>query len=179
VSGQLRVAPEHVSDAVLSVMGKPGRAVYDEFVSAFEQANRDLGKEQYLVPYLMSSHPGSTVADAIELAVFLKKEKLHPEQVQDFYPTPGTVSTCMFYTGLDPYTMKPVYVPRTPREKAQQRALLQYFRPENREVVLEALRRAGRTDLIGNGKHCLVSAPAAPARRQPPKKPLRNTKKRR
>ena len=179
VSGQLKVAPEHCSDAVLKCMGKPSFKVYERFKKRFYELTAAAGKPQFLVPYLMSSHPGSTVADAIELAVFLKKEKLHPEQVQDFYPTPGTVSTCMFYTGLDPYTMQPIYVPRTPREKAQQRALLQYFRPENREIVLDALRRAGRTDLIGNGKHCLVSAPAAPARRQPPKKPLRSTKKRR
>ena len=128
----------------------------------------------------MSSHPGSTLSDAIELALFLKREKLHPEQVQDFYPTPGTVSTCMFYTGLDPYTMETVYVPRTPQEKAQQRALLQYFRPENRALVLDALRRAGRTDLIGSGKHCLVPAPAVakkplqkPTRGKPKPKPKR------
>ena len=179
VSGQLKVAPEHCSDNVLKYMGKPSFKVYERFKKRFYELTAAAGKPQFLVPYLMSSHPGSTVADAIELAVFLKKEKLHPEQVQDFYPTPGTVSTCMFYTGLDPYTMQPVYVPRTPREKAQQRALLQYFRPENREIVLDALRRAGRTDLIGNGKHCLVSAPVAPNRRQSPKKPIRNTKKRR
>ena len=115
-----------------------------------------MDKKQYLVPYLMSSHPGSTPADAIELALFLKKEGLHPEQVQDFYPTPGTISTCMFYTGLDPYTEKPIFVPKTREEKAEQRALLQYFRPENRQTVIAALRRAGRTDLIGYGENCLI-----------------------
>ncbi len=170
VSGQLKVAPEHCSDAVLKRMGKPSIAVYERFKKRFYELTRAAGKQQFLVPYLMSSHPGSTLADAIELALFLKREKLHPEQVQDFYPTPGTVSTCMFYTGLDPNTMEPVYVPRTPQEKAQQRALLQYFRPENRQMVLDALRRAGRTDLIGNGKHCLVPAPAG---RQPAPKPTR------
>ena len=112
--------------------------------------------KQYLVPYLMSSHPGSTPKDAIELALFLKKEGLHPEQVQDFYPTPGTISTCMFYTGLDPYTEKPIFVPKTREEKAEQRALLQYFRPENREIVMKALRKAGRGDLIGYGENCLI-----------------------
>ena len=137
------------------------------------------------MPYLMSSHPGSTMRDAIELSVFLKREGLHPEQVQDFYPTPGTVSTCMFYTGLDPYTLKPVYVPRTPREKAEQRALLQYFRPENRPLVLAALKKAGRFDLIGTGPDCLAApetgkAPGArpggaprrktPAKRKPPRR---------
>jgi radical SAM superfamily enzyme YgiQ (UPF0313 family) len=140
-------------------MGKPPINVYERFKKRFYELTNAAGKPQFLVPYLMSSHPGSTLADAIELALFLKREKLHPEQVQDFYPTPGTVSTCMFYTGLDPYTMEEVYVPRTPREKAQQRALLQYFRPENRAIVLDALKRAGRTDLIGNGKHCLINAP--------------------
>jgi hypothetical protein len=123
-----------------------------------------MNMKQYLVPYLMSSHPGSTPADAIELALFLKKEGLHPEQVQDFYPTPGTISTCMFYTGLDPYTEKPVFVPKTKEEKAEQRALLQYFRPENRQIVINALRRAGRTDLIGYGENCLIrpDAPKVP-----------------
>ena len=156
VSGQLRVAPEHVSDAVLSVMGKPGRAVYDEFVSAFEQANRDLGKEQYLVPYLMSSHPGSTLKEAVELAEYCRDLGFNPEQVQDFYPTPSTISTCMYYTGVDPRTMEPVYVAKSPHEKALQRALIQYRNPKNRALVREALRRAGRTDLIGYGENCLV-----------------------
>jgi radical SAM superfamily enzyme YgiQ (UPF0313 family) len=116
-----------------------------------------MGKKQFLVPYLMSSHPGSTVTDAIELAQFLKSEGMRPEQVQDFYPTPGTVSTSMFYTGYDPYTMERVYVPRTREDKAEQRAMLQYFKPENKRIVLSALRRAGRSDLIGTGKHCLVT----------------------
>ena len=166
ISGQLKVAPEHCSENVLKRMGKPSVTVYNRFKKRFYELTAAAKKEQYLVPYLMSSHPGSTVKDAIELSLFLKKEGLRPEQVQDFYPTPGTVSTCMFYTGLDPYTMEEVYVPRTPQEKAQQRALLQYFRPENRRIVLEALKKAGRTDLIGTGKQCLVAPlPAAPARR--------------
>ncbi len=155
-SGQLKVAPEHCSERVLRHMGKPPIRVYERFKKRFYELTESVGKKQFLVPYLMSSHPGSTVNDAIELALFLKKEGLHPEQVQDFYPTPGTVSTCMFYTGLDPFTMKEVYVPRTPKEKAQQRALLQYYRPENREIVLSALKSAKRFDLIGSGKNCLV-----------------------
>lgn len=165
VSGQLKVAPEHCSSDVLKRMGKPPVEVYNRFKKRFYEITKEVGKQQYLVPYLMSSHPGSTLSDAIELSLFLKKEGLRPEQVQDFYPTPGTVSTCMFYTGLDPYTMENVYVPRTAEEKAQQRALLQYFRPENREIVLKALRRAGRQDLIGTGKHCLVAAPAGENRK--------------
>lgn len=160
VSGQLKVAPEHCSSAVLDKMGKPHIEAYKRFVRRFYGYTREIGKEQYLVPYLMSSHPGSTLQDAIELALFLKKEKIRPEQVQDFYPTPGTISTCMFYTGLDPYTMEPVYVPRTPEEKAMQRALLQYFNPKNRELVLRALRKAGRGDLIGSGPNCLIRGEA-------------------
>ncbi len=160
ISGQLKVAPEHCSAPVLSAMGKPAIDTYKKFQKRFYELTKSVGKKQYLVPYLMSSHPGSTMKDAINLAVFLKEEGLHPEQVQDFYPTPGTVSTCMFYTGLDPYTLKPIYVPRTPAEKAAQRALLQYFRPENRETVLRALRQAGRNDLIGTDKRCLVPPPA-------------------
>lgn len=160
VSGQLKVAPEHVSDRVLKYMGKPSFSVYEKFRSRFYELTKSAGKKQYLVPYLMSSHPGSTINDAIKLAQFLKKEGLHPEQVQDFYPTPGTVSTCMFYTGLDPMTMQPVYVPRTPKEKAEQRALLQYYRPENRALVLAALQKAGRHDLIGTAPGCLVPPPA-------------------
>ncbi len=156
VSGQLKVAPEHCSRRVLRYMGKPPAEVYEAFKKRFYELTESMGKKQYLVPYLMSSHPGSTVADAILLAEFLKKEKMHPEQVQDFYPTPGTVSTCMFYTGLDPFTMEKVYVPRSDEEKAEQRALLQYFRPENHARVREALRRAGRTDLIGTGRTALV-----------------------
>lgn len=165
ISGQLKVAPEHCSNNVLKRMGKPPVEVYNRFKKRFYELTQSVGKKQFLVPYLMSSHPGSTLNDAIELAKFLKREGLHPEQVQDFYPTPGTVSTCMFYTGLDPYTMEEVYVPRTPREKAEQRALLQYYRPENRALVLSALKKAGRYDLIGTGKNCLV-APDKPQNRQ-------------
>ncbi|MBO5327631.1 MAG: DUF3362 domain-containing protein, partial [Clostridia bacterium] len=132
------------------------------FKKRFYELTASVNKKQFLVPYLMSSHPGSTLNDAIELSLFLKKEGLHPEQVQDFYPTPGTVSTCMFYTGLDPYTMEKVYVPKTPEEKAQQRALLQYFRPENKKIVLAALKKAKRFDLIGTGKNCLVSESEPP-----------------
>ncbi|MDD2417431.1 MAG: YgiQ family radical SAM protein [Oscillospiraceae bacterium] len=159
VSGQLKVAPEHCSTTVLDYMGKPSIATYRTFQKRFYELTKSMGKKQYLVPYLMSSHPGSTINQAIELAVFLKKEGLRPEQVQDFYPTPGTISTCMFYTGLDPYTLKPVYVPRTQAEKAKQRALLQYYRPQNRNIVLAALKSAGRTDLIGNRPECLVDDP--------------------
>ncbi|MBQ8202870.1 MAG: YgiQ family radical SAM protein [Clostridia bacterium] len=155
-SGQLKVAPEHCSNNVLRRMGKPSVEVYNKFKKRFYELTKSMGKNQFLVPYLMSSHPGSTIDDAIQLANFLKKEGIHPEQVQDFYPTPGTVSTCMFYTGLDPYTMEEVYVPRTPEEKAEQRALLQYFRPENKKLVIAALKRAKRYDLIGTGKNCLV-----------------------
>lgn len=163
ISGQLKVAPEHVSPKVLAYMGKPGRDVYDAFVAKYEAMNARLGKKQYLVPYLMSSHPGSDLAAAIELAEYLRDIGHQPEQVQDFYPTPGTLSTCMFYTGLDPRTMKPVYVPRTAHEKALQRALLQYKRPQNFPLVREALRTAGREDLIGYGKHCLVPPEGAHA----------------
>lgn len=157
VSGQLKVAPEHCSDRVLKYMGKPNISVYNRFEKRFYELTKSVDKKQYLVPYLMSSHPGSTLADAIELALFLKRNHLHPEQVQDFYPTPGTVSTCMFYTGLDPYTLKPVYVPKTPQEKAEQRALLQYFKPENKQIVLSALKKCKRFDLIGTGPNCLVN----------------------
>ncbi len=159
VSGQLKVAPEHCSAAVLDKMGKPHIEAYKKFSDEFFRITKQVGKEQYLVPYLMSSHPGSTLKDAIELALFLKKEHIRPEQVQDFYPTPGTVSTCMFYTGLDPYTLQEVYVPKTPKEKAMQRALLQYFNPKNKETVVKALIMAGREDLIGTGKNCLVTPP--------------------
>ena len=157
VSGQLKVAPEHCSDNVLKCMGKPKIEVYNRFKKRFYELTESVNKKQFLVPYLMSSHPGSTINDAIELALFLKRENLHPEQVQDFYPTPGTVSTCMFYTGIDPMTMEKVYVPRTQREKAEQRALLQYFKPENKEMVRKILKKAGRYDLIGTGKNCLVT----------------------
>ncbi len=180
VSGQLKVAPEHCSANVLRCMGKPSIDVYNRFKKRFYELTAKLGKKQFLVPYLMSSHPGSTLNDAIELSLFLKKEGLHPEQVQDFYPTPGTVSTCMFYTGLDPFTMEKVYVPRTAREKAEQRALLQYYRPENRPLVLAALKKAGRYDLIGTGKNCLV-APDKQSdfnRRKSYQNSYKNTKKR-
>ena len=156
VSGQLRVAPEHCVDRVLDRMGKPHIAAYQEFAKKYREKTRALGKEQYLVPYLMSSHPGCTLKDAVELACFLKKEGIHPDQVQDFYPTPGTVSTCMYYTGLDPYTNEKVFVPKSPEEKAMQRALLQYYRPENRLLVEKALKLTRRTDLIGSGKNCLI-----------------------
>lgn len=159
VSGQLKVAPEHCSAAVLDKMGKPHIEAYIEFSKRYFDYTSKANKEQYLVPYLMSSHPGSTLDDAIELACFLKKRNIRPEQVQDFYPTPGTISTCMFYTELDPYTMEKVYVAKTPKDKAMQRALLQYYNPANRELVLQALKRAGRYDLIGTGSRCLVKAP--------------------
>ena len=156
VSGQLKVAPEHCSAAVLDMMGKPHIEAYRKFQDKFYKMTGQIGKEQYLVPYLMSSHPGSTLKEAVELAQFLKSLKMRPEQVQDFYPTRGTISTCMFYTELDPYTMKKVYVPKTAEEKGMQRALLQYFKPENRRRCIEALIKAHRTDLIGMGKDCLV-----------------------
>jgi len=162
VSGQLRVAPEHISDPVLREMGKPDGATYNAFVKEFEKVNEQLLREgkirnsQYVVPYLMSSHPGSRLSDAIALAEYLHRHHLDPDQVQDFYPTPGTISTCMYYTGLDPRTMKPVYVARDPHEKAMQRALIQYRRPENYELVKEALLREGREDLIGFGPDCLI-----------------------
>ncbi len=162
VSGQLRVAPEHISDPVLRAMGKPDVATYNAFVKEFEKVNEQLLREgkirnsQYVVPYLMSSHPGSRLSDAIALAEYLHRHHLDPDQVQDFYPTPGTISTCMYYTGLDPRTMKPVYVARDPHEKAMQRALIQYRRPENYALVKEALLREGREDLIGFGPDCLI-----------------------
>ena len=164
VSGQLRVAPEHVSDTVLAAMGKPPRAVYDAFCDAFEEINRETGKKQFVVPYLMSSHPGSTLAEAIELAEYVRDMGFNPEQVQDFYPTPSTISTCMYYTGLDPLTMEPIYVPKTPHEKALQRALIQYRNPANYDLVREALVKAGRTDLIGWDEQCLIR-PKRPKKR--------------
>ncbi len=157
VSGQLKVAPEHISPRALHYLGKPDAAVYDEFVRRYKQANEAAGLRQYLVPYFMSSHPGCTLDDAIALAVYMKRTGQHPDQVQDFYPTPGTLSTAMFYTGLDPRDMTPVYVPRDPEEKAMQRALMHYFKPYNRQLVLKALKKAGREDLIGWGKECLIS----------------------
>lgn len=156
VSGQLRLAPEHVSDAVLSVMGKPRREVYDAFVERFERLSAEYGLKQYVVPYLISSHPGSTMKEAVELAEAVRDMGYMPEQVQDFYPTPSTMSTCMFYTGVDPRTLEPVYVARDPHEKAMQRALIQYRKPENYKLVKEALRKAGREDLIGYGAKCLI-----------------------
>ena len=156
VSGQLKVAPEHISNAVLEKMGKPSVEVYEKFVHAYKKTNEQLGKKQYLVPYLMSSHPGSTLKEAIELAEFLRDLGYMPEQVQDFYPTPSTISTCMYYTGLDPRTMQPVYVAVNPHEKAMQRALIQYRNPKNYDLVREALKKAGREDLIGFDKKCLI-----------------------
>lgn len=156
VSGQLKVAPEHVSPEVLKRMGKPSGKVYDRFVKKFYDINRKIGKEQYLVPYLMSSHPGSSLKEAIELAEYLRDTGYYPEQVQDFYPTPGTIATCMFYTGIDPRTMEKVYVPRSTKEKAMQRALLQYKNPKNYELVYQALVKADRKDLIGYGPKCLI-----------------------
>ena len=156
VSGQLKVAPEHISPNVLYYMGKPPKEIYERFCEKYKRLNQKYGLEQYLVPYLMSSHPGSRLDDAIYLAEYLNQTGYRPEQVQDFYPTPGTLSTAMYYTGLDPRTMEPVYVAKDPHEKAMQRALLQWKNPKNRALVLEALRKAGREDLIGHGKHCLV-----------------------
>ena len=158
VSGQLKVAPEHISENVLKYMGKPAGKVYDEFREKFFRINKELGKKQYIIPYLMSSHPGSTLKDAISLAEYLRDIKYQPEQVQDFYPTPGTLSTTMFYTGLDPFTMKKVYVPKTKEEKAMQRALLQFSKPKNYNIVYDALVKAGREDLIGNGPKCLIKS---------------------
>lgn len=156
ISGQLRVAPEHCSTAVLDRMGKPHIETYKKFCDKFYKLTGRMSKDQYIVPYLMSSHPGSTLKDAVELALFCKRENIHPKQVQDFYPTPGTISTCMFYIGIDPYTMKEVYVPKTEEEKSMQRALLQYFIPENKQKVIKALIKAGRKDLIGYDSKCLV-----------------------
>ena len=156
ISGQLRVAPEHCSAAVLDRMGKPHIETYKKFCDKFYKLTGQMNKDQYIVPYLMSSHPGSTLKDAVELALFCKRENIHPKQVQDFYPTPGTISTCMFYTEIDPYTMKEVYVPKSEEEKSMQRALLQYFIPENKSKVIKALIKAGRKDLIGYDSKCLV-----------------------
>ncbi len=171
VSGQLKVAPEHCIDSVLDCMGKPHIDVYERFMAEYRKLNKRFDKEQYVVPYLMSSHPGSTLASAVALAEFLHRTGRRPEQVQDFYPTPGTISTAMYYTGLDPRTMEPVYVPRSPHEKAMQRALLQYGAPGNHRLVVEALKAAGREDLIGYGRNCLVRPcvprGAAEARKKP------------
>ena len=178
VSGQLKVAPEHCSDAVLSCMGKPCFAVYEAFREKFFRITKELGKEQYLVPYLMSSHPGSTLKDAIELALCLKRNHYAPEQVQDYYPTPGTASTVMFYTGINPLDMKPVYVATDYHEKQLQRALLQFNRPQNAPLVREALRKAGREDLIGYGPDCLVRPETTQDRRPAPKTNVPRTGKR-
>lgn len=156
VSGQLKVAPEHVSDPVLQKMGKPEYSVYQKFVEKYNQMNKKLRKDQYLVPYLMSSHPGSTLKEAVNLAEHLRDFGYMPEQVQDFYPTPSTLSTCMYYTGVDPRNMQPVYVPKNPREKAMQRALIQYRDPKNYDLVMEALKKTGRMDLVGYDKRCLI-----------------------
>ena len=165
VSGQLKVAPEHISDKVLCRMGKPENEVYRKFVSKYKELNEKAGKKQFLVPYLMSSHPGSTLKEAVELAEYLRDLGYMPEQVQDFYPTPSTISTCMYYTGVDPRTMEKVYVPVNPHEKAMQRALIQYRNPKNRELVEEALKKAGRTDLIGYDRKCLIRPVAGAAGR--------------
>ena len=164
ISGQLKVAPEHCIDSVLDYMGKPHIGVYEKFMELYRRLNDRYSKEQYVVPYLMSSHPGSTLQDAVALAEYLNRRGRQPEQVQDFYPTPGTISTCMYYTGIDPMAMKKVYVAKTPHEKAMQRALLQWKRPDKRKLVIEALKEAGRGDLIGYGPECLVRPDRAPGR---------------
>jgi uncharacterized radical SAM protein YgiQ len=166
ISGQLRVAPEHVSDRVLKAMGKPSNSVYEAFLKRYEKVNSKTGKKQYVVPYLMSSHPGSTLEDAVKLAEYVRDIGYMPEQVQDFYPTPSTISTCMYYTGVDPRTMKEIYVARNPHEKAMQKALMMYRKPENYQLVKEALILTGRTDLIGFDKKCLI----------PPRKMSQSTK---
>ena len=179
VSGQLKVAPEHISNEVLSKLGKPSVEVYNKFVKAYKDMNKKLGKEQYLVPYLMSSHPGSTLKEAIELAEYLRDLGYMPEQVQDFYPTPSTISTCMYYTGLDPKTLEPVYVTTNPQEKAMQRALIQYRNPKNYDLVYEALMKAGRQDLIGFDKKCLIKPRKSFKKSKPvaKKKTIRNVHK--
>ena len=176
VSGQLKVAPEHISDGVLRMMGKPQNSVYRRFVKRYKELNEEMHLNQYLVPYLMSSHPGSTLQDAVKLAEYLRDLGYMPEQVQDFYPTPSTISTCMYYTGLDPRTMKPVYVARDPHEKAMQRALIQYRDPKNYDLVTEALIKANRRDLIGTGKNCLLRPRHGDTRFAPPK-PAANSNK--
>lgn len=179
VSGQLKVAPEHVSASVLKLMGKPKPEVFEKFRERFNQLNKECGKNQFLVPYFISGHPGSTLKDAVELAVYLKKMGTVPEQVQDFYPTPGTLSTTMYYTGIDPMTMKEVFVARTAEEKALQRALLQFHLPQNYDLVKQALVTIGRTDLIGTGKNCLIGPypPSRPKKKNPHHNP--NTDRRR
>ncbi len=186
VSGQLRVAPEHVSNQVLKFMGKPSHEVYESFLKAYDKVNQKTGKQQYAVPYFMSSHPGCTMKEAIKLAEYVRDLGFTPEQVQDFYPTPSTLSTCMYYTGIHPLTGEKVYVPRSPHEKAIQRALMQYKNPANRELVLEGLKIAGRMDLVGYGKQCLLrpeksrTGAGSPKNRQKPqdrKKTIRNIHK--
>lgn len=188
VSGQLKVAPEHVADKVLSRMGKPANQVYQQFLKEYKETNARLGLKQFLVPYLMSSHPGSTMKEAVELAEYLRDLGYMPEQVQDYYPTPSTISTCMYYTGYDPRTMEPVYVPVNPHEKAMQRALIQYRNPNNYNLVVEALKAAGRTDLIGFDKKCLIRpksgtsygkniSKAEDKKKSKPKKTIRNVHK--
>ena len=172
ISGQLKVAPEHISDPVLSMMGKPPNEVYQKFLTKYKRLNEKMGKNQFVVPYLMSSHPGSTLKEAIALAEYLRDLGYMPEQVQDFYPTPSTISTVMYYTGLDPRTMKPVYVPTDPHEKAMQRALIQYRNPKNYHLVREALEKAGREDLIGFGKECLIRPPGGHKGYGAPKTPV-------
>ena len=156
VSGQLRVAPEHVSNQVLHYMGKPSHEVYQQFLDQYEKANAATGRKQYAVPYFMSSHPGCTIKEAVKLAEYVRDLGFTPEQVQDFYPTPSTLSTCMYYTGIHPLTKEKVYIPRDPHEKAIQRALMQYKNPANRSLVLEGLKMAGRMDLVGFGPKCLL-----------------------
>ena len=184
ISGQLRVAPEHVSDSVLYYMGKPRHQVYQKFIKAYENENRKTGKKQYALPYFMSSHPGSTVRDAVILAEYIRDMGFTPEQAQDFYPTPSTLSTCMYYTGLDPRTMESVYVPRSPKEKAIQRAFIQYRKPENRKLVTEGLKMAKREDLIGFDSRCLIrplkeerSLTKEAGKRERKKKTIRNIHK--
>lgn len=179
ISGQLRVAPEHVSEPVLALMGKPSAKVYEDFCRRYARINQKTGKEQYVVPYLISSHPGSTLKDAVKLAEAVRDMGYMPEQVQDFYPTPSTISTVMYYTGVDPRTMKPVYIPADPKEKAMQRALIQYRKPENYELVKAALIKAGREDLIGmDRKRCLIPPRKIVEKKKPKgrQKPLRNAR---
>ena len=180
ISGQLKVAPEHVSDSVLARMGKPKNAVYNQFTEKYYALNQQYGLKQFLVPYLMSSHPGSTMKEAVELAEYIRDMGYNPEQVQDFYPTPSTLSTVMYYTGLDPRTMEKVYVPTDPHEKAMQRALIQYRDPKNYYLVREALLKANRKDLIGSGPKCLIRAiPPHQGRplTKPPAKPVKKSRR--
>ena len=156
ISGQLKIAPEHINNKTLKQMGKPGREVYEKFVDKYNKVNKELGMKQYLVPYFISSHPGCTIQGALELALYMKKHNIRPRQVQDFYPTPGTLSTCMFYTGKNPLTNEKVFVPKTYEEKQTQRAFMQYYKPENKERIRKALIKIGRTDLIGPYENCLI-----------------------